>query len=88
MVVFRLERSRDASEQLQLTEVTKWDHNYFLTSLVVHNDRLVVGDVMHSVAILQLAEDRIHTIAKDYSPLLPVALGTTDGSSVIGANVS
>jgi len=54
---------------------------------------LFVGDAICSVSIIDLVEAeggdmRLESVAKDFSPLWPVALESLDKDTIIGANVS
>jgi DNA damage-binding protein 1 len=74
-----------------LQKLTEWNHNYFVTSLrtMPGNDpRLLVGDDISSISVLRRAAgDKLETVARDYSPLWPVALGAVGAESIVGANV-
>jgi DNA damage-binding protein 1 len=71
----------------QLTKVASWNHNYFITNLVARGERLIIGDAISSVSVLEVQDNNLKTIARDYGPVWPVAVeGTLDGG-VIGANV-
>lgn len=68
-----------------LNRVASWNHNYFVTSLVSQGNRLVVGDAISSVSVLEVQGNNLKTVARDYGPVWPVAIATTkDG--VMGAN--
>ena len=58
-----------------------------VTQLAVYNDRLIVGDSMHSVSLISVSADGVmKTIARDFIPLWPMAVEAVDESSIIGAN--
>lgn len=74
-------------------KIADWYHNYLVTSLVARESRLFVGDAICSVSIIDLVEAeggdmRLESVAKDFSPLWPVALESLDKDTIIGANVS
>ncbi len=54
---------------------------------------MFVGDAMSSVSIIDIVEAesdemRLESVAKDFSPLWPVAVESLDQDTIIGANVS
>ncbi len=71
-----------------LKRVARWNHNYFVTSLVAKGDRLIVGDGISSVSVLQLNEHNLETVARDYTPLWPQTVEGIKEDGVIGSNVS
>ena len=72
-----------------LEEVGNWNHNYFVTHLAFNGEHLFVGDAISSVSALRWNDDlqRLETVARDYGPLWPVAIESTQ-NGVVGANVS
>lgn len=74
-------------ESTKLTRVYRWNHNYFVTNLAVHSDRLIAGDALSSVSVLKLQGKELRTVARDYAPLWPVAVEATRNNGVIGSNV-
>lgn len=73
--------------EFSLKKVTSWNHNYFVTSLVAHGNRLIAGDAISSVSVLEVQGNDLKTIARDYGPVWPVAVEGTKDGGVIGANV-
>ncbi|GJE83978.1 DNA damage-binding protein 1 [Phanerochaete sordida] len=69
-----------------LNKVSSWNHNYFVTSLVAKGDRLICGDAISSVSVLEVLNNNLKTVARDYGPVWPVALEATKDGGVIGAN--
>ncbi|EKM59045.1 uncharacterized protein PHACADRAFT_181065 [Phanerochaete carnosa HHB-10118-sp] len=70
-----------------LEKVAAWNHNYFVTSLVARGGRLIAGDAISSVSVLEvLRGSHLRTIARDYGPVWPVAVEATKDGGVIGAN--
>lgn len=68
-------------------KIGEWNHNYTVTSLVAQDDVVIVGDAICSISMLRIGEGRPSTIARDYSPLWPVAIEAIGKDAVIGANV-
>lgn len=89
VVVFKYESGADNDGALQ--SVFVWNHDYLVTSLAVHGTRIFDGDAVHSVSALDLTrasgQAKLKTVARNYGPLWPVALGAWDKDTVIGSNV-
>lgn len=68
--------------------LAEWNHNYVLTSLAVRNGILVAGDILYSVAALRIVDSKLQTVAKHFTPLMPVCLGVSEDESIVGANVN
>lgn len=78
-----------ADSPMTLQVVGQWNHNYLVTQLAVYGNRLVVGDCIHSVSLLEVGPDFVMTtIARDYAPLWPIAVEASNESNIVGANVS
>lgn len=88
--VVLLKLTKNTDNEYVLEKVTEWNHNYFVTSLhaVPGTSELIVGDAISSVTILKKNFNRLETVARDYSPLWPVAVEAMDEDTVTGANVS
>lgn len=71
-----------------LERLTDWNHNYLVVSVVVADNKIIVGDAVSSLAILRLDKDRLETVSRDYSPLWPLCIGMFDSQTIVGANVS
>ncbi|KLO05927.1 hypothetical protein SCHPADRAFT_917631 [Schizopora paradoxa] len=69
-----------------MVKLGEWNHNYIVTSIAVHDDKLITGDAVSSIAVLQLQDTKFKTLARDYGPLWPLCISTTDGDAIIGAN--
>ena len=74
-------------------KVAHWNHSYLVTSLVARESRLFVGDAICSVSVIDVigtdgGEVRLESIARDFSPLWPMSIGSVDHDTMIGANVS
>lgn len=72
----------------RLARVSRWNHNYFVTSLAARDDKIIAGDAISSVSIVRIKGNDLETIARNYGPLWPVAVEAGRNKSVIGANVS
>lgn len=70
-----------------LKKLAEWNHNYLVTSLGSFGDRVVAGDQISSVSLLQITDNQIGVEARDYGPLFPVAVEALDSKNLICANV-
>jgi DNA damage-binding protein 1 len=70
-----------------LTEETKWNHSYIINNLVAKDDMLFLGDQISSVTVLKNDNGKFVNVAKDFSPLWPVAIQATAEGGIIGADV-
>ncbi|CAK5284353.1 unnamed protein product [Mycena citricolor] len=84
VIIFRIESAEDCS----LVEVSRININYFVTSLAAVGNRLILGDQICSITVLELDEDlRLKTLGRDMSPLGPVAVqALSSGQDFIAAN--
>ena len=82
------ENEAGESTPLTLEKVAEWNHNHFVTNVVIDGEHILVGDAISSVSVLRWNErlERLESIARDYGPLWPIAIEGT-GNGVIGANV-
>lgn len=89
VVVFQYVPGADSNGTLQ--SVFIWNHDYVVTSLAVRGTRIFDGDAVHSVSALDLTrasgQAKLKTVARNYGPLWPTALGAWDSDTVIGSNV-
>ncbi|KAJ8080825.1 hypothetical protein PM082_017660 [Marasmius tenuissimus] len=84
VLVFRYEYDPMGST---LKKVTEWNHSYLVTNIASIGDHLVAADYLHSVSLLHLKEQKkLATVARDYSPLMPLAVEAFDEKSIIGAD--
>ncbi|KAH0586144.1 hypothetical protein H2248_007410 [Termitomyces sp. 'cryptogamus'] len=83
VMLFQLQSSDDV---LRLVCLTDWNHNYLVTSLATYRDRIIIGDQLNSVSLLEVTDGKIQNLARDYGPRWPVAVEASDGESIIGAN--
>ena len=82
------ENEAGESTPLTLEKVAEWNHNHFVTNVVIDGEHILVGDAISSVSVLRWNErlERLESIARDYGPLWPIAIEGT-GNGIIGANV-
>jgi len=85
VVIYKMSKPNNSSNTL-LEQVAEWNHNYFVTSLVSVGDIVKIGDAISSVSVLKIDGDTIRTIARDYGPLWPIAIESTNDGGVIGGN--
>ncbi|TCD64528.1 hypothetical protein EIP91_003995 [Steccherinum ochraceum] len=78
--------STEESDGLKLERVSQWNHNYFVTSLVARDGHIVAGDAISSVTVLRIQDSELKSVARDYSPLWPVAVEMTSKQGVVGAD--
>ncbi|KAJ7043868.1 mono-functional DNA-alkylating methyl methanesulfonate N-term-domain-containing protein [Mycena alexandri] len=79
--------------EVRLSSRAEINLNYFVTSLAVYENRLVVGDQISSVSLLELRDSRLlpgnselHQLAKDLTPLSPVSVQALSTKHIIAAN--
>ncbi|KAG6831652.1 hypothetical protein H0H87_004602 [Tephrocybe sp. NHM501043] len=85
VMAFKLKKSDDSFVFELLSE---WNHNYMLTSLATYDNRIVIGDQLNSVSLLEIADGKIRNVARDYGPRWPVAVEAADKDTILAANVS
>ncbi|KAJ3557088.1 hypothetical protein NM688_g1656 [Phlebia brevispora] len=78
--------TRDMPNPPHLVRVGRWNHNYFVTSLAVRGDNVIVGDAISSVSVVKVEGIEIKTVARHYGPMWPVAVGSVKNNGIIGAN--
>ncbi|KAF7790799.1 hypothetical protein EIP86_001756 [Pleurotus ostreatoroseus] len=78
--------SSTSESTTRLARVSRWNHNYFVTSLAARDDKIIAGDAISSVSIVRIKGNDLETIARNYGPLWPVAVEAGRNKSVIGAN--
>ncbi|KAF9267572.1 hypothetical protein L218DRAFT_895037 [Marasmius fiardii PR-910] len=84
VILYRLEKDLLG---LRLQKLAEWNHTYVMTNIVISSDHLVVADYLQSVSLLKLVDNsKFVTVARDYSPLMPIAVGAFDERRVIGAD--
>ncbi|KAK7048153.1 CPSF-A domain-containing protein [Favolaschia claudopus] len=86
VMLFRLDMDKETN-QCKLHNVSKINVNYFATSLAAYENRLVVGDQIASVSLLEVTDDwKIRTLGRDLSPLSPVCVQALNSKHIIAAN--
>ncbi|KAJ7202805.1 mono-functional DNA-alkylating methyl methanesulfonate N-term-domain-containing protein [Mycena pura] len=86
VMLFRLEVD-PATNRTKLHNLSKINLNYFVTSLASYEDRLVLGDQISSLSLLEITgESKLVTLGRDLTPLSPVAVQLVDRDHVIAAN--
>ncbi|KDQ62210.1 hypothetical protein JAAARDRAFT_121297 [Jaapia argillacea MUCL 33604] len=86
VVLFRYGSRESSDSPAPLQKVADWNHNYFVTNLVSRGESLIAGDAISSISVLRVSDSRLQTVARDYTPLWPVAIETLDDSNIIGAD--
>ncbi|KAG6854676.1 hypothetical protein C0991_003324 [Blastosporella zonata] len=66
--------------------LSEWNHNYLVASLATYGDRIIVGDQLNSVSLLEIFNGKIRNIARDYGPRWPVAVEASDKDTIVAAN--
>ncbi|KAG6907853.1 hypothetical protein DXG01_007117 [Tephrocybe rancida] len=72
---------------LTLEALSAWNHNYIVSSLATYDNRIIVGDQLSSVSLLEIVDGKINNVSRDYGPIWPVAVEASDKDSILGANV-
>ncbi|KAJ7695700.1 mono-functional DNA-alkylating methyl methanesulfonate N-term-domain-containing protein [Mycena rosella] len=86
VMLFRLEMD-PVSKACKLRNVSKINLNYFVTSLAGYENRLVLGDQISSVSLLEISEDsKLRTLGRDLTPLSPVCVQALGRNHIIAAN--
>ncbi|KAG6831954.1 hypothetical protein H0H92_006555 [Tricholoma furcatifolium] len=83
VMLFKLNSSGDINT---LDLVSEWNHNYLVASLATYGNRIVVGDQVSSVSLLEVVDGKIQNLARDYGPRWPVAVEAVDKNSIIASN--
>ncbi|KAJ7729698.1 CPSF A subunit region-domain-containing protein [Mycena maculata] len=86
VMLFRLDVD-PSSKGCKLQKVSEIDLNYFVTSLVSYENRLVVGDQLSSISMLEVSHNnKLRTLGRDLTPLSPVCVQALDSKHIIAAN--
>ncbi|KAJ7430630.1 CPSF A subunit region-domain-containing protein [Mycena latifolia] len=86
VMLFRLEMD-PVSKACKLQKVSMINLNYFVTSLSGYDNRLVLGDQISSVSLLEISEDsKLRSLGRDLTPLSPVCVQALDGNHIVAAN--
>ena len=75
---------------LHVELVTEWDYSYVLQCMVASGDTLILGDIVRSVALLDVDWEKgtLARRARDHQDLGPYRLAASGDKGVIGSNVS
>ncbi|KAJ6584701.1 CPSF A subunit region-domain-containing protein [Mycena capillaripes] len=75
------------TKDCRLLKVSSINVNYFVTSLVGYGNRLMLGDQISSVSLVEVSADRrLRTLGKDLTPLSPVCVQALNAKQIIAAN--
>ncbi|KAF7297748.1 CPSF-A domain-containing protein [Mycena kentingensis (nom. inval.)] len=86
LILFRLHYV-EVGQSCQLDEVAKMNLNYFVTSISSHENRIVVGDRIASLSLVEVTDEtKLVTLARDLTPLAPVCVKAVDATNVLAAN--
>ncbi|EJD50676.1 hypothetical protein AURDEDRAFT_112250 [Auricularia subglabra TFB-10046 SS5] len=91
VILYELRRNTlseaERASHLTLRQKKEWNHNYVVTSLAARGDTIYIGDSVASIAILRWKHETLHTIARHFGPIFPLALDVMSSGSVITANI-
>ncbi|KAJ7505532.1 CPSF A subunit region-domain-containing protein [Mycena galericulata] len=86
VMLFRLDME-PSTKGCKLQKVSEINLNYFVTSLVGFKNRLVLGDQISSISLLEVSDDnKLQTRARDLTPVSPVCVQALDSNHIIAAN--
>jgi hypothetical protein len=71
-----------------LEVIANWNSIYYPTSLGTFNDRIVTGDLQHSVAIVKIKEGKFISEARDYGVIRSTSVEALAEDSLITGTVS
>ncbi|KAJ7645598.1 mono-functional DNA-alkylating methyl methanesulfonate N-term-domain-containing protein [Mycena polygramma] len=75
-----------STKHCRLSNVSTINLNYFATSLASYENKLVLGDQISSVSLLEVsASKELKMVARDMSPLSPVSVQAINGKHIIAA---
>ena len=88
--MFKLVEVKEGENPLYVQPVTEWDYSYVLQCMAVSGDTLIIGDLVRSVALLDIDwnEGKLEKKARDHQDLGPYRLAPSGDKGVIGSNVS
>ena len=80
----------EGENPLHVELVTEWDYNYVLQCMATSGDTLILGDIVRSVALLDInwEEGKLARKARDHQDLGPYRLAAAGEKGVIGSDVS
>lgn len=81
---------KDGDNPLHVEQVTEWDYSYVLQCMAASGDTLIIGDLVRSVALLDIdwKEGKLERKARDHHDLGPYRLAASGDKGIIGSNVS
>ncbi|KAF7365431.1 CPSF-A domain-containing protein [Mycena venus] len=87
IILFQLVMDKE-TKHCRLLNIATTNLNYFVTSLVGYENRLVVGDQIASISLLELSENgrKLRTLGRDLTPLSPVCVQALNSKHIIAAN--
>ncbi|THH31175.1 hypothetical protein EUX98_g3000 [Antrodiella citrinella] len=85
IILYRINSTED-EDGLVLEQLSQWNHNYFITSLVAREGNIIAGDAISSVTVLNIQDTVLKTVVRDFAPLWPVAVEMTRNSGIVGAD--
>ncbi|KAJ7163278.1 CPSF A subunit region-domain-containing protein [Mycena filopes] len=86
VMIFALDISLQKDVTKRLTSFAEINLNYFVTSLAIYENRVIVGDQISSVSVLELKGRQLRQLAKDLTPLSPVSVQALNTKHYIAAN--
>ena len=80
----------EGEKPLHVELLTEWDHSYVLQCMATSVDTLIIGDIVRSVALLDVdwKKGKLERKARDNQDLGPYRLAVSGDKGIIGANVS
>lgn len=81
---------KDGVNPLHVELMTEWDYSYVLQCMAASGDTLILGDIVRSVALLDIDWEagKLERKARDHQDLGPYRLAASGDKGVIGSNVS
>lgn len=81
---------KEGENPLHVELVTEWDYSYVLQCMATSGDTLILGDIVRSVALLDIDWEggKLARKARDHQDLGPYRLAASGDKGVIGSNVS
>jgi len=87
--VFKLVEVKEGVNPLHVELVTEWDYSYVLQCMAASGDTLILGDIVRSVALLDIdwEEGKLARKARDHQDLGPYRLAASGDKGIIGSNL-
>lgn len=72
----------------ELAVLQRWTHNYIVSNLVSHLDRIYIGDAVSSLSVIRWDDGakKLFNVARDYAPFWPVSIEAIGPGKIIGCN--